>query len=72
MRGIERMVDQSRPCPEILIQLFAARGALDEVERLVLRQHLRGCLLMLTRTTGSAERECWIEEILAMLGTMPP
>lgn len=44
VRGIERMYDDGRPCPEILDQVAAARGALDELGLLMLDDHVRGCL----------------------------
>lgn len=71
VRGIERMVEEGRYCPEILTQLSAVRGALDEVERILLREHLRGCLVRLTKAVGPAEREQRIGEILAALGRGP-
>ncbi len=71
VRGIERMVQEGRYCPEILTQLSAVRGALDEVERIVLREHLRGCLMKLAKNAGPAGREHRIEEIFAIVGTLP-
>jgi DNA-binding FrmR family transcriptional regulator len=44
VKGIERMYDDGRPCPEILEQVAAARNALDELGRLILGDHVRGCL----------------------------
>ena len=44
VKGIERMYDDGRPCPEILDQVAAARGALDELGLLMLDDHVRGCL----------------------------
>ncbi len=44
VKGIERMYEDGRPCPEILDQVAAARGALDELAFLILDDHVRGCL----------------------------
>lgn len=43
-KGIGRMYDYGRPCPEILGQVAAAPGALDELGLLILGDHVRGCL----------------------------
>ena len=44
VKGIERMYDDGRPCPDILDQVAALRGALDELGLLILDDHVRGCL----------------------------
>lgn len=42
--SIKRMVEEGRPCPEVLIQLGAVRGAIDRAARLVLEDHVESCL----------------------------
>ncbi|MEH2105845.1 metal-sensing transcriptional repressor [Nostoc sp.] len=44
VRGIKAMVQQSTPCPDILLQIAAVRGALDKVARIVLDEHLTECI----------------------------
>lgn len=44
VRGIKTMVQESRPCPEVLVQLAAVRGAIDRVSRLILDEHLTECI----------------------------
>jgi DNA-binding FrmR family transcriptional regulator len=44
IRGIKTMVTESRPCPEVLIQIAAVRGAIDRVARLILDEHLSECI----------------------------
>lgn len=44
IRGIKTMVQESRPCPEVLIQIAAVRGAIDRVARLILDEHLSECV----------------------------
>ena len=36
VRGIKTMVQENRPCPEVLVQVAAVRGALDRVARIIL------------------------------------
>jgi len=44
VRGIQGMVAEERECPEILIQLAAARSAIHSVAALVLRNYTAICL----------------------------
>ncbi len=44
LRGIKTMVQESRPCPDVLVQIAAVRGALDRVARLILDEHLTECI----------------------------
>lgn len=60
VRGIKTMVCESRPCPEVLIQIAAVRAALDRVARLILDEHLNECV---TR----AAKEGRIDQELAAL-----
>ncbi|HEY9763264.1 MAG TPA: metal-sensitive transcriptional regulator [Trichocoleus sp.] len=44
IRGIKTMVQESRPCPDVLVQIAAVRGALDRVARIILDEHLSECV----------------------------
>lgn len=44
VRGIRGMIERDDYCDDVLNQIAAARAALDGVGRLVLENHLRGCL----------------------------
>ncbi|MBD2460601.1 metal-sensitive transcriptional regulator [Oscillatoria sp. FACHB-1407] len=44
IRGIKTMVQESRPCPDVLVQVAAVRGALDRVARIILDEHLTECV----------------------------
>ncbi|MEM8804855.1 MAG: metal-sensitive transcriptional regulator [Cyanobacteria bacterium P01_G01_bin.38] len=44
IRGIKTMVQEDRPCPDVLIQVAAVRGALDRVARVILDEHLSACI----------------------------
>lgn len=42
--AIKRMVEEGRPCPDVLLQLAAVRAAIDRTSRLVLEDHVESCL----------------------------
>jgi CsoR family transcriptional regulator, copper-sensing transcriptional repressor len=64
IRGVKGMVQENRPCPEVLIQLAAVRGAIDQVTRVILNEHLSECITRAARD-GDIERE--IQELQAAL-----
>ena len=43
VEGIERMLEQNRPCVEILTQISAAQEALRSAGRVVVRNYLERC-----------------------------
>jgi DNA-binding FrmR family transcriptional regulator len=42
--SIKRMVEEGRPCADVLIQLAAVRASIDRASRLVLEDHVESCL----------------------------
>ncbi|AFZ35041.1 protein of unknown function DUF156 [Stanieria cyanosphaera PCC 7437] len=69
IRGIKTMVKESRPCPEVLIQIAAVRGAIDRVARIILDEHLGECI---TRAAKEGNIESEIEELKAALDRFLP
>jgi CsoR family transcriptional regulator, copper-sensing transcriptional repressor len=69
IRGIKTMVQDNRPCPEVLIQVAAVRGALDRVSRIILDEHLTECIARAAKE-GNIEME--IEELKAALDRFLP
>jgi DNA-binding FrmR family transcriptional regulator len=69
IRGIKTMVQESRPCPEVLVQVAAVRGALDRVARIILDEHLTQCI---ARAAQEGNIEVEIEELKAALDRFLP
>lgn len=69
IRGIKTMVQESRPCPEVLVQVAAVRGALDRVARIILDEHLTQCI---GRAAQEGNIEVEIEELKAALDRFLP
>jgi CsoR family transcriptional regulator, copper-sensing transcriptional repressor len=64
IRGVKTMVQTDRPCPDVLVQIAAVRGALDRVARMILDEHLTQCIARAAKE-GNIESE--IEELKAAL-----
>jgi CsoR family transcriptional regulator, copper-sensing transcriptional repressor len=64
IRGIKAMVQESRPCPDVLVQVAAVRGAIDRVARMILDEHLTECIARAAKE-GNIESE--IDELKAAL-----
>jgi len=44
VRGVRKMVEEDKDCPQILIQVAAIRAALNKVSRIVLEDHVETCM----------------------------
>lgn len=69
IRGVKTMVSESRPCPEVLMQIAAVRGALDRVARMILDEHLSECI---TRASQEGNIDTELEELKAALDRFLP
>ncbi|MBD2183710.1 metal-sensitive transcriptional regulator [Planktothrix sp. FACHB-1355] len=69
VRGIKNMVQESKPCPDVLVQIAAVRGALDRVARMILDEHLTECI---ARAAKEGNIEVEIEELKAALDRFLP
>jgi len=45
VRAVKRMVEEDTPCPDVLVQIAAIRAALNGVGRLILEDHMQGCMV---------------------------
>lgn len=45
IRGIKGMVERDVYCNDVLNQIAAVQAALDSVSKLILENHIRGCLV---------------------------
>jgi len=66
VRGIKGMIEKESYCDDVLNQIAAARAALDSASKLVLENHIRGCLVEKIR---GGEDEI-VDELLITIGKM--
>ena len=69
IRGIKMMVQEGRPCPDVIIQVAAVRGALDRVARIILDEHLMECV---ARAAKEGNIEVELAELKAAIDRFLP
>ena len=69
VRGIKTMVREHRPCPEVLNQIAAVKGAISSVAKIILEDHLEECLV---RAADRGNLEVEIEELKDALNRFLP
>lgn len=67
VKGLERMVEEGRYCVEILDQVAAIQGALDQVGRVVIRRHLESCVQDAFRSGSRTEKAKKITELMTVV-----
>ena len=63
---LQRMIEEDRYCVDVLLQIAAARAALDGVGKLVLGQHVETCVADAFASGKKRERDEKIAELLAV------
>jgi len=63
-RGIHRMIEEDRYCPEVVQQINSLTSAAKEVSLLLLQHHIQGCVVDAVRQ-GDSEGK--IKELMALI-----
>ena len=64
VQGLQRMIDGEAYCVDILLQISAVQGALEQVEKLLLGRHIESCVTEAIRSGSKSERQQKIDELL--------
>jgi len=64
VQGLQRMIDGEAYCVDILLQISAVQGALEQVEKLLLGRHIESCVADAVRSGSKGERQQKIDELL--------
>jgi CsoR family transcriptional regulator, copper-sensing transcriptional repressor len=67
VRGVQRMVEEDRWCPDILQQIAAANAALDKVALGLASGHVQHCMTM---SDDPKRREAMTDELMSALGRL--
>jgi len=66
VNGIIRMVEENQYCPDILIQISAARAALDRAGSVILKNHINHCVSNAIQA-GENQGQAIIDELMTVL-----
>ncbi len=64
VQGLQRMIAGGAYCVDVLLQIAAVQGALEQVHKLLLGRHIESCVADALRSGGKGERQRKIEELL--------
>jgi DNA-binding FrmR family transcriptional regulator len=69
VRGLARMVEGDRYCPDIMVQISSVQEALRAVGRGLMRNHLRHCATQAIRKRNPAQAEATYDELMTLIYT---
>jgi CsoR family transcriptional regulator, copper-sensing transcriptional repressor len=64
VQGLQRMLDNDAYCVDILLQISAVQGALEQVQKLLLGRHIESCVTDALRSGSRTDRQQKIDELL--------
>jgi len=64
VQGLQRMIDADAYCVDVLLQISAVQGALEQVQKLLLGRHIESCVADALRSGSKSERQQKVEELL--------
>lgn len=64
VQGLQRMIEADQYCVDILLQISAVQGALEQVQKLLLGRHIESCVSDAIRSGAKADRQKKIDELL--------
>ena len=64
VQGLQRMIEAEAYCADILLQISAVQGALEQVHKLLLGRHIESCVSDALRTGSRGDRQKKIDELL--------
>lgn len=64
VQGLQRMIDHDTYCVDVLLQISAVQGALEQVQKLLLGRHIESCVTDALRSGSKSERQQKVDELL--------
>jgi CsoR family transcriptional regulator, copper-sensing transcriptional repressor len=66
VRGLQKMIEEDRYCPDVLVQVSSVQEALRAVGRELMRNHLKHCATQAIRA-GGKDAEATYDELIEMI-----
>src|SRR5260221_10976402 len=63
VRGVQKMVEEERYCPDVLMQMSAIHESLRSVERILLKNHLQHCATEALRSGDERKAQKTYDEL---------
>jgi DNA-binding FrmR family transcriptional regulator len=63
VRGVQKMVEAERYCPDVLMQMSAIRESLRSVERILMKNHLQHCATEALRSGDERKAQRTYDEL---------
>ena len=67
IRGLQKMIEDDRYCPDVIIQIASVQEALRAVARNLMRNHLHHCTAKAIRGGNKKESEAMYDELLDLI-----
>ena len=67
VQGLQRMIGADAYCVDILLQVTAVQGALEQVQKLLLGRHVETCVTDALRSGSKHDRQRKIDELLEVV-----
>ena len=67
IRGLQKMVEEDRYCPDVIIQIASVQEALRAVARNLMRNHLHHCAAKAIQSGEKRESEAMYDELLELI-----
>jgi DNA-binding FrmR family transcriptional regulator len=64
VQGLQRMIAGEAYCMDILLQISAVQGALEQVQKLLLGRHIESCVADAFKSGTRGDRQRKIDELL--------
>lgn len=63
VRGVQKMVEEERYCPDVLVQMSAIHESLRAVERILMKDHLQHCATEALRSGDDKQAQRTYDEL---------
>jgi DNA-binding FrmR family transcriptional regulator len=64
VQGLQRMIGADADCVDVLLQISAVQGALEQVQKLLLGRHIESCVADAFRSGSRGDRQRKIDDLL--------
>jgi DNA-binding FrmR family transcriptional regulator len=66
VQGIQRMIEEDKYCVDIMLQLSAVQGALEQVSKILMHRHIESCVMDSMQAGSERERARKIAELIGV------